>query len=199
MMGSLTGNCSEDPNDYRCYLPTTGREEVSDEIWQNVSFGIFDRDGEPEAHPRETVLDQDTVLRSWAILLGSYTRSELVSFAELYELEFPQVDTQDSKPKASSLRIETCLLRYRIRDQSGLPILANKTQISEKTYSELGLVNTAIWLSEDLYQCKDKNYRPASSERLEKLVNKNQVSDSFTRPRRDLRMLGSLCSSAPFV
>lgn len=200
MMGSLAGSFSEDPSDYRCYLPTTGREEVSGPIWQNVSFRIFDRDSELEAHRKETVLDQDVILISWALLLNSYTRSELVSFAELYEPESFQANVEGLTPNASSRRIETRLLRYRLPDQWELQnILANMTPVFKTAHSELGLVNTAIWLSEDPFPCMDKNYRAASFERLEKPVNNNQVSDSFIEFGKIISILGSLRSSAPLV
>lgn len=145
--GSMDGLTS-----HRCCLPVSGRERVSAAAWQSIPIKLPLLQDNPQVHTQRAVADEESVLSCWAVLLRSYTGSDLVSFVEVFDQHDVQLDDGDSRLEIRLTRIEARLVQYQISDSLALKhVRVAKSQLPWGYSSEIQLVNTAVRFREELY------------------------------------------------
>ena len=96
----------------------------------------------------KNVLNNDIILRSWAVLLRYYTGSELVSFIQFDQVQMSAIDGITTRSGDNAEENRASFLHYRVLDGWGL----EETHVHESQLDNaIGTSNTAVHLSEDLY------------------------------------------------
>jgi len=146
-MGSVGESAPDDLTNYRCYIPTSGKKKAIVPPWQYQPICLFSP--EDDLGTTKTLLYvEETVLASWAILLKSYTGSEVTSFARLHYVSLCEATNKVSCSDVGSARIDSHLVFYRIDSGAVLQhVREHQSQSYDRADQEDWPVNTAVFLS----------------------------------------------------
>ena len=160
-MGFTEESSFENPIEFRCYIPTSGKKQAIAPTWQYQPICLISPENVLGTDENPFYVEE-SVLASWAILLKSYTGSEVNSFARLHYESRREATDAISCSDMESTRIDSHLVSYSIDSGTVLRhIREYQLQSYDRADPEDLPVNTAVLLSRSLGACSiDNDERP---------------------------------------